>query len=217
MSPRPQSRAPRLCARSCAPRSRDQSAGARAFFGCSGPARSARLSAAREMFRPASSGGPHRICQFIRSNRSLDSPLNRTTRRRAHEVALQALYESDALRHPIGSVIERLGREADLPADGSELARSLVAGVTAQMFDIDAQIAAAAPTWPLTQMARVDKNVLRLAIYEAFVDNAAVPARTAINDAIDLAKTFGSDSSVKFVNGVLATIAERRPRRGGTP
>lgn len=130
---------------------------------------------------------------------------------------MQALYEVDAIKHPIGSVVSRLSNEAELPAEGAELARSLVAGVTANIGDIDTQIAAAAPTWPLAQMARVDKNVLRLAIYEAFVDNAAVPPRAAINDAIDLAKTFGSDSSVKFVNGVLATIAERRPRRGGTP
>jgi N utilization substance protein B len=120
------------------------------------------------------------------------------------------------VHHPIGTVVERLSRAEDLPGEAAELARSLVAGVTARLAEIDAQIGAAAPTWPLTQMARVDKNVLRLAIYEAFMDNAAVPPRAAINDAIELAKMFGSDSSVKFVNGVLATIAERRPRRGGT-
>jgi transcription antitermination protein NusB len=146
----------------------------------------------------------------------LDSSLSRAARRQARQVALQALYESDAVRHPIGAVVERLSREDELPREAAELARSLVAGVTAQLAEIDSQIGAAAPTWPLAQMARVDKNVLRLAIYEAFMDNAAVPPRAAINDAIELAKTFGTDSSVKFVNGVLATIAERRPRRGGT-
>jgi N utilization substance protein B len=145
----------------------------------------------------------------------LDSGLNRTSRRRARHVALQALYESDAVRHPIGAVVERLSRQEELPRETAEHARALVAGVTADLEQIDSQIAAAAPTWPLAQMARVDKNVLRLAIYEAFMDNAAVPPRAAINDAIELAKTFGSESSVKFVNGVLATIAERRPRRGG--
>jgi N utilization substance protein B len=146
----------------------------------------------------------------------LDSALTRASRRQARQVALQALYESDAVHHPIGAVVERLSRADELPGEAAELARSLVAGVTAQLAEIDAQIGAAAPTWPLAQMARVDKNVLRLAIYEAFMDNAAVPPRAAINDAIELAKMFGTDSSVKFVNGVLATIAERRPRRGGT-
>jgi N utilization substance protein B len=131
-------------------------------------------------------------------------------------VALQALYESDAVRHPVGAVVERLSHGEGLSRETADLARTMVAGVTADLSEIDAQIAAAAPTWPLAQMARVDKNVLRLAIYEAFMDNAAVPPRAAINDAIELAKAFGSESSVKFVNGVLATIAERRPRRGGT-
>ena len=146
----------------------------------------------------------------------MDSALNRSSRRQARHVALQALYESDSVRHPIGAVVERLSHQEELPVEAATMARSLVAGVTAELQAIDAQIAAAAPTWPLAQMARVDKNVLRLAIYEGFMDNAAVPPRAAINDAIELAKTFGSESSVKFVNGVLATIAERRPRRGGT-
>jgi N utilization substance protein B len=146
----------------------------------------------------------------------VDAQAERALRRRARHVALQALYESDAVRHPIGAVVERLSRAEGLPPEAADQARRLVAGVTARLSEIDAQIAAAAPTWPLAQMARVDKNVLRLAIYEAFVDNAAVPARAAINDAIELAKTFGSDSSIKFVNGVLATLAERRPRRALT-
>ena len=141
--------------------------------------------------------------------------LTRATRRQARQIALQALFEGDAAQHPAGAVVQRLSRGEDLSSETAERARELVAGVVAHQKEIDAQIADAAPTWPLAQMARVDKNVLRLAIYEAFVDNAAVPARTAINDAIELAKTFGSDSSTKFVNGVLATLAERRPRTGG--
>jgi N utilization substance protein B len=146
---------------------------------------------------------------------TIHEPLSRAMRRQAYHVALQALYETDATKHPIGSVVERVAEQADLPHAGADLARALVAGVTADLAKIDGMIAEAAPTWPLSQMARVDKNVLRLAIYEAFVDNAAVPVRAAINDAIELAKTFGSDSSTKFVNGVLATLAERRPRTGG--
>jgi transcription antitermination protein NusB len=142
----------------------------------------------------------------------VSEPIPRAVRRQAHQIALQALFEGDTVRHPVGAVVERLGREAALPPEGAEVARRLVAGVAANLERIDGLIAEAAPTWPLGQMARVDKNVLRLAIYEAFVDNAAVSARAAINDAIELAKTFGSESSSKFVNGVLATLAERRPR-----
>jgi N utilization substance protein B len=138
--------------------------------------------------------------------------LTRPVRRLAHQIALQALYEGDTVRHPVGAVVDRLSRGAALPPEGAEIARLLVVGVTANLARIDGLIGEAAPTWPLGQMARVDKNVLRLAIYEAFVDNAAVSARAAINDAIELAKTFGSESSSKFVNGVLATLAERRPR-----
>jgi N utilization substance protein B len=139
-------------------------------------------------------------------------PGGRAARRAAHQAALQALYEADAVRHAVGQVVERIARGDGLPIEAAETARRLVAGVAAHMPQIDGLLQEAAPTWPLGQMARVDKNVLRLAIYEAFVDNAAVPARAAINDAIELAKTFGSEGSSKFVNGVLATLAERRPR-----
>jgi N utilization substance protein B len=139
------------------------------------------------------------------------------SRRLVQQVALQSLYETDAVRHPLGTVVLRISRDEDLPPDEAEAARALVAGVHANLADIDGMIAEAAPTWPLSQMARIDKNVLRLAIYQAFVDNAAVPARAAINDAIDLARTYGSDNSSKFVNGVLATLAERRPRGASEP
>lgn len=143
----------------------------------------------------------------------MTEPLPRPTRRRALAVAFQALYEADAVRHPLGAVVQRIADSEELPPDAAEAARALVAGVNARMGEIDAMIVDAAPTWPLTQMARVDKNVLRLAIYETLTDNAAVPVRAAINDAIELAKTFGSESSSKFVNGVLATLAERRPEK----
>ena len=136
----------------------------------------------------------------------------RAVKRQALQIALQALYEHDAAKHPVGAVVDRLGRQPDVPEEVGSHARELVAGTAANLTAIDAMISDAAPTWPISQMARVDKNVLRLAIYEAFVDNAAQPVRAAINDAIELAKTFGTDSSSKFVNGVLATLAERRPQ-----
>ena len=141
-----------------------------------------------------------------------DGIQQRTARRQARAIALQALYETDASGHKIGNVIQRLTAEPAVSTEIATLARGLVVGVVARQSDIDNLIADAAPTWPLSQMARVDKNVLRLAIHEAFIDNSAGPLRSTINGAIELAKTFGSDSSSKFVNGVLATIAERHPK-----
>ncbi len=84
-------------------------------------------------------------------------------------------------------------------------AGTLVHGVLEHLDQLDAEIAAVAHDWPLAQMARVDKNILRLAIYEILFNNA-VPAKAAINEAVELAKMFGSDTSSRFVNGVLGTI-----------
>ena len=73
---------------------------------------------------------------------------------------------------------------------------------------IDAHIQSAAQEWPLQQMARIDKNILRLAIYEILFNNT-VPAKAAINEAVELAKSFGSETSSRFINGVLGTIFNR--------
>ncbi|MGZ6389996.1 MAG: transcription antitermination factor NusB, partial [Ktedonobacterales bacterium] len=78
----------------------------------------------------------------------------------------------------------------------------------AHLPQIDATIEEAAHEWPLAQMARIDKNILRLAIYEILYNNA-VPAKAAINEAVELAKRFGSDTSSRFINGVLGTIFNR--------
>jgi N utilization substance protein B len=82
--------------------------------------------------------------------------------------------------------------------------------------EIDPYIAAAAPAFPLAQMAAVDRNVLRLAVYE-LLHEPAVPPKAAINEAVELAKRFGGDSSGRFVNGVLGTIVEQLPAASGKP
>jgi N utilization substance protein B len=87
-------------------------------------------------------------------------------------------------------------------------AHELVYGVLAHLDQIDETIQGVAHEWPLAQMARIDKNILRLAIYEILFNNA-VPAKVAINEAVELAKLFGSDTSSRFVNGVLGTIFSR--------
>lgn len=130
-------------------------------------------------------------------------------RRRARIAALQALYERDTSQHEPMAVLERIAAQERLPADSIAFARALIEGVLSQQDDIDRVIARAAPTWPLEQLAAVDRNVLRLAIREMLGDNGT-PVRAVINEAVELAKSFGSDSSARFVNGVLGTIERQR-------
>lgn len=132
-------------------------------------------------------------------------------RRRARMVALQVLYELDATTHEVPTVLARRVEEDQTPAGAAAYVRQLVEGVRAHQEEIDRRIAAAAPVWPLDQMARVDKCILRLALYEMLYRDD-LPSKVAINEAVELAKLFGHDTSPKFVNGVLGTV--ERSRRG---
>ncbi len=129
-------------------------------------------------------------------------------RRQARRIALQVLYEYDTTHHDVESVLRRHTEDRRLEPPVVAFAGDLVRGVLAHLSEIDAEIQEAAHEWPLSQMARIDKNILRLAIYEILFNNA-VPAKAAINEAVELAKTFGSDTSSRFVNGVLGTIFSR--------
>lgn len=134
-------------------------------------------------------------------------------RRRARELALQALYESDLVGHqPLEAVSRHLDDEAANPAL-SEFARHLVEGVVARRQDIDVEIARAAPAWPVDQMPSIDKNLLRLAIYELLFNNKRVPMKAAINEAVEIAKIFGSENSGRFVNGVLGTVVASQEKQ----
>jgi N utilization substance protein B len=127
-------------------------------------------------------------------------------RRKARIAALQALYEADVAGHTPEETLERLIVEGRLAEAGAAFARELVAGVLTNQERIDAIIAKAAPAWPLEQLPPIDRNILRVAIREMLIDNGT-PVRAAINEAVELAKTFGSDSSPKFVNGVLGSVS----------
>jgi N utilization substance protein B len=127
-------------------------------------------------------------------------------RRRARVVALQALYEIDTTRHEPGPVVSRLIDEERLSEEAAGYARTLVLGVLEERDRIDAAIQEAAPAFPVAQLAVVDRNILRLAIYEMLRHNE-VPIRAVVNEAVELAKAFGSDSSSRFVNGVLGSIS----------
>lgn len=127
-------------------------------------------------------------------------------RRLAREVALQALYEVDVSGHSPQAALDRLIEEEELDPSLAEFSRTLFEGVLENRERIDQIIEQAAPAWPAHQLAPVDRNVLRLAIREFFVDNLT-PVSAAINEAIELAKKYGSDSSGKFVNGVLGAVS----------
>lgn len=129
-------------------------------------------------------------------------------RRQARMIALQTLYEYDIADHVPEEVLQRHAEERNLPPKVVEYASELVLGTYSQLADIDAHIQSAAREWPLQQMARIDKNILRLAIYEILFNNN-VPAKAAINEAVELSKTYGSETSSRFVNGVLGTIFNR--------
>jgi N utilization substance protein B len=129
-------------------------------------------------------------------------------RHQAREIALQSLYEYDTAQHDPDAVLRRHAEERNLDPRVVAYAEELLAGVRAHEAELDALIQASAPEWPIAQMARIDKNILRLALYEILY-NSAVPAKAAINEAVELAKQYGSDASSRFVNGVLGAIVNR--------
>ena len=126
-------------------------------------------------------------------------------------VALQTLYEYE-FRTQSGdvsvSIDEILGRNLvryESAIDDIDFDKDLVAGVVAASNELDGKIQPIAPEWPIEQIARVDRAILRLGLYELLYRSDVVPPKVAINEAVELAKAFGSDNSSKFVNGVLGT------------
>ncbi|MFC2034505.1 transcription antitermination factor NusB [Chloroflexota bacterium] len=127
-------------------------------------------------------------------------------RRKARAFAIQALYEIDSAWHETEEVVTRLLAEERLSEETANFIYELVRGVIQNKEKIDESISIFAPAWPMEQMPVVDRNILRLAIFEIMLDNE-VPVKVAINEAVELAKTFGSDNSSKFVNGVLGSVS----------
>ncbi len=122
----------------------------------------------------------------------------------ARRLALQTLFEIDFNRADPRETWERGAFRAGLTEEAAGFAWDLVQGVLAHRRELDAEIATLAPEFPIDQMARIDRNVLRIALYELRVSGDA-PAGVVIDEAVELAKMFGSEASPKFVNGVLAT------------
>jgi N utilization substance protein B len=129
-------------------------------------------------------------------------------RHRARIAALQALFEIDCAGHIPGVVIERRLEETELPEAADQFARELVQEIGSQQAHLDSYITRYAPDWPVDQIAIIDRNILRIAIYE-ILHHPNTPVKVAINEAVELAKKFGSDSSSRFVNGVLGTLVAK--------
>ncbi len=129
-------------------------------------------------------------------------------RTRARSIALQVLYETDiASNHLPGDVLKMRLEEVPLADDLAEFARQIIFGVLPLTQDLDQLIARYAPEWPLDQIAAIDRNILRIAFWE-FAVSRETPVKVAINEAVELAKLYGSDSAPRFVNGVLGTLVE---------
>jgi N utilization substance protein B len=127
-------------------------------------------------------------------------------RRLARELVLQSLYEMDVAAHDPTETLERLITGHRLKEPLSDFARTLLSGVLEHREDIDRRIERAAPARPVAQLSPVDRNVLRIAIREFIVDNLT-PVGAAINEAVELAKKYGSESSGRFINGVLGSVS----------
>jgi N utilization substance protein B len=128
-------------------------------------------------------------------------------RTRARGTALQALYEVDMVGHSPAQVLQdRLGEEP-FPEELAEFIRQIIFGVFPLREQLDQVIARYAPEWPLDQIAAIDRNILRIATWE-FAALRDTPVKVAINEAVELAKVYGSDSAPRFVNGVLGSLAE---------
>jgi len=128
-------------------------------------------------------------------------------RTKARSVALQALYEIDLTDHSVGLVLENRFSDIDLTPSLQDFVLEIVSGIAPIRTILDEHIAEHAPEWPIEQISIIDRNLLRIALWE-FAVQGETPLKVAINEAIELAKRFGSDSTPRFVNGVLGSLAE---------
>ena len=135
-------------------------------------------------------------------------------RRQARILAFKVLYEVDVAHHPPSEVLERLLRADATDRKVEAYARELIGGVLRHRKELDETIQEYAPARPLRQMAAVDRTILRLGLYESRHGRGMVPVKVAINEAIELAKLYGGESSPRFVNGVLGRLAGDPPPGG---
>jgi len=135
------------------------------------------------------------------------------SRRRAREIALQVLFQVDLVNAEPDRALNYMLAEYTVPDKMAVFTRSLVNGTLEHQVEIDDNIKRYAIEWDLTRMANVDRNLLRLAIYEIFYEGT--PLNVAINEALELAKTFSHDEAPRFINGILGKIARETKEHPG--
>jgi transcription antitermination protein NusB len=140
-------------------------------------------------------------------------------RHKAREIALQVLYEIDAVGHKPENAMQQILSRVEVSPDVAGFSQELVNGTIQNREQLDQNIRDFAPAWPIDQISIVDRNILRLAIFEILHDNK-IPVKVAINEAVELAKTFGSNNSSRFINGVLGSVSNlvsnKKSHNGGT-
>lgn len=130
------------------------------------------------------------------------------SRTKARSAALQVLFEVDLTDHPIGVVLDERSNDNELDETQFEFVRMIAIGVHNHTSELDNFIAQHAPEWPLDQVAVIDRNILRMALWEVAIYKKT-PLKVGINEAIELAKVYGTESSPRFINGVLGSLADR--------
>jgi len=137
------------------------------------------------------------------------------SRTRARALALQVLYEVDMTDHRPGDVLaqrledERAEGQDSLSQELVEFSHQIIFGVYPLAQKLDDVIAEYAPEWPFDQIAAIDRNILRIAVWE-FSITGITPLKVAINEAVELAKLYGSDTAPRFINGVLGSLADHQ-------
>ena len=130
-------------------------------------------------------------------------------RTRARGIALQALYEIEFSNHPQGLVLHNRFEEELLNEELQKFCQQIVSGILPIREDLDKLIAKYAPDWPFDQVAAIDRNILRIAVWELF-SIGDTPMKVIINEAVELAKLYGSDSAPRFINGVLGSLVDHQ-------
>ena len=126
-------------------------------------------------------------------------------RRKARIVALQSLFAADIRKNRTEPTFEWLDEEEAVARNALDFATTLLCGVFDNCSDLDGLISRYAPAWPVSQLSLIDRNILRISLFER-LHKPGTPKKTAINEAVELAKVFGSESSARFVNGVLGSV-----------
>ena len=130
------------------------------------------------------------------------------SRTKARAIALQVLYEYDLTGHPVGIILVNRFQEDEQDSKSVKFTEEIVFGVYPFILKLDEIIAHYAPEWPLDQVASIDRNIIRIALWE-FAVKKCTPIKVAINEAVELGKIYGSDSTPRFVNGVLGSLVSK--------